>query len=762
MSGDVLSLMAEMTPYVSAAAVAYGGAVLVRARDEAADATVELGRRLLQRVFGVRREGEPLPDPLAELAASPEDEDALAAMRLAISKALAADSAMETELRSMLTMHLHANRYSFASAGDQIITINSNYGDSAARPQKPGLPGRQTWGNVPTRNPAFQGREDQLAAVREALLSGDRAVVQALHGMGGVGKTQLAIEYAHRFAADYDLVWWIAAEQPELVGAQFAAMAAALEWPPAGALAELRQMIRSRLQGQSRWLLVFDNAENPRDVAGWLPGGGGHVLITSRSPRWTEIAVPVEIDVLSRAESVKLLQQIIPFLDQGDAHSVADALGDLPLALAQAAEYMADTAMPAEEYLELLTAHAAEILDQGPLMTYPQSLTAVNRVALDRLKDDDPAAAEFALLCAFLAPEPIPVRWLAAADSADTPGQQAADPFRWRPAVAQIRKTALTSVSQDALQMHRLTQAVLRGMTSPGEAAAIRSRAVALLAACHPGTPQDARNWPGWARMIPHVLALDPVTTTSADLRNLACGAAWYLGKRGDAQASHDLARRLYSHWRDRLGPDDHDTLRAAHNLAFALSMLGKDQEARDLDEDTLARYRRLLGEDHVNTLRSTIAFAARLGSVGDIQAARDLEEDVFGRCRRVLGEDHPLTLGAASNFAQSLRELGEPRAARDLEEDTLARRRRVLGEEHPDTLLSARSLAYILRQFGEHRAARDLEQETLARYRRVYGDDHPDTLALTYGPASRLAYGLAWRLYNVRRRARRHPGKAR
>jgi hypothetical protein len=364
--------------------------------------------------------------------------------------------------------------------------------------------------------------------------------------------------------------------------------------------------------------------------------------------------------VLTRGESAALLRQRVPFLSDGDAFSVADALGQLPLALAQAAEYMAGTGMPPGDYLGLLASRPPEILDFGRPGSYPQSLAAVIRVAFDRLKGEDPAAAEFAVLCAFLAPEPVPARWLAAVP-AGAPGLPATDPIRWRLAVGMIEQVALARVSEDALQFHRLTQAVLRGTLPPEEAAALRSQAAAVLAACHPGNPQDARSWPGWARMIPHVLALDPEDASSGELRGLACDAAWYLGKRGDAQASHDLASRLYTRWRDTLGPDHLDTIHAAHNLAFALSELGRWEEARDLDHDTLGRRRRLLGEDHLDTLRSANAYAVRLGRTGERRAARDLEGDLFTRCRRLLGEDHPLTLGTADNLAASLFSLQGP-----------------------------------------------------------------------------------------------------
>ena len=150
----------------------------------------------------------------------------------------------------------------------------------------PRLPGSvpRVW-NVPARNPEFTGRDQMLVALREVLAGGDRAVVQALHGMGGVGKTQLAAEYAWRFAGAYELAWWVDAEQAGLIGDQFAALGTALGCVEAGARIEaVRDAVLGELRDRGRWLLVFDNAQAPGDIAGWLPGGG-HVLITSRQHR---------------------------------------------------------------------------------------------------------------------------------------------------------------------------------------------------------------------------------------------------------------------------------------------------------------------------------------------------------------------------------------------------------------------------------------------------------------------------------------------
>src|ERR1700748_131238 len=178
--------------------------------------------------------------------------------------------------------------------------------------------------NIPARNPGSTGRDDLLDQVRERLLAGDKAVVQALHGMGGVGKTQLAAEYAHRFAGTYDLAWWINAEQGGLIGEQVAALGLALGCMLPGAGTQtVRAAVLAELRHRGRWLLIFDNAEDPADVAPWLPGGGGDVLITSRRRGWQEVAAPVEVDVLARAESVAILQARVTVLSKADADRLA-------------------------------------------------------------------------------------------------------------------------------------------------------------------------------------------------------------------------------------------------------------------------------------------------------------------------------------------------------------------------------------------------------------------------------------------------------
>jgi DNA-binding SARP family transcriptional activator len=203
----------------------------------------------------------------------------------------------------------------------------------------------EVW-NVGPRNPGFVGRDGTLRNLRERLWSGGTAVVVALHGLGGVGKTQVAIEYAHRYAADYDVVWWVSAEEIGLIGEQYAALAAELNLIPARAdTVSAVSALRGYLRRHHRWLLLLDNAESPADLRAWLPAGPGHTVITSRNSAWVELAARIEIDVLSRAESIELINIVRPGVAevQIEADRLAEALGDLPLALVQASRLLAET-----------------------------------------------------------------------------------------------------------------------------------------------------------------------------------------------------------------------------------------------------------------------------------------------------------------------------------------------------------------------------------------------------------------------------------
>ncbi|MGH3799122.1 MAG: FxSxx-COOH system tetratricopeptide repeat protein, partial [Pseudonocardiaceae bacterium] len=617
---------------------------------------------------------------------------------------------------------------------------------SVAEPAPPArLPA--VW-NVGPRNPGFVGRDATLAQLRERLRSGGTAVVQALHGMGGVGKTQLAIEYAHRYGRDYDVVWWISAEETGLIGEQYAALAGELNLrPPHADTASAVGALRAYLRSHSRWLVVLDNAESPGELRGWLPAGPGHTLITSRNPGWGELAARVEIDVLPRPESVELIHVSRPGMGEAEASRLAEALGDLPLALTQAAGFLAETGMPIEYYLRLLATRTGELLDQSPPESHPRSLAAAIRVSIDRLAEVDPVALALVRIGAFLAPEPIPadilIRPIATTGShwppeLETLTAAVASPVAAHRSLGWVGSYGLARIDR-GLQLHRLTQGVLRDQLADGSAATYRCYAQALLVAADPGSERDPACWPGWARILPHLLATDPATSPSSDLRDLTCRALWHLYYRGDLHPARDLAEHLHRQWGEQLGPDDRHTLRAAYILVRILIDIGPYRHVRQLSEDTVARCRRVLGDDDPDTLFATHHLASCLHRLGAFEQARQLNVDIIARRRRVLGENHVEFQRAVFSLGRDLRELGEVEAARQLHENSVAYGRRVLGDDNPETFFAANDLALDLHALGEIHAARQLNEDTLARARRILGADHRWTMDSANGLASDL-----------------------
>lgn len=593
-----------------------------------------------------------------------------------------------------------------------------------------GLPA--VW-NVERRNRSFTGREEVLMLLHARLCADGAAVVQALHGMGGVGKTQLVVEYAHRYASSYDLVWWVDAERAGRIGAQLAGLAVEAGW--VGREVDIPVAVgevAKRLRSQAGWLVVFDNAEGPESVRTWLPQGRGHVLITSRNSGWGLLAVPVPVDVFGRHESVELLRRQVPTLSEVDAGRLAQELGDLPLAVVQAAGVLAETGMSVDEYQQELAERAAKVMSDGVPASYPVSLAAAVRVSVGRLGVEDAAAVQLLRLCAFLASEPVPIVLFAGAPRGILPEPLAAvacSPLPLRRVLGRIGRYGLARISAEGPLVHRLTQAVVRDLLNPSNRQVMRRRAEALLVAAGPLNGNDPTCWPLWEALMPHLLTAGPATSTNPDLRRLAVRASWYVLCRGDIRAGLEFSDELHAAWRDRLGPDDPDTLWARHSMAWAYSDLGRYAEAQHVHQDALARMRRVLGEDHLETLACADALACDLYHLGQYEPARQLYQDTLARARRVLGEDHPHTLATASNLADVLREMGEVESARQVHEDTLTRKRRVLGEDHPQTLNSATQFAIDLYVSGQYDLARDVHEDTLTRYRLVLGENHPETL---------------------------------
>ena len=601
-----------------------------------------------------------------------------------------------------------------------------NAGPTAPEPRYPRtIP--PVW-RVPSRNASFTGRNDVLETLHGQLVASSRAIIipVVLHGLGGVGKTQVAQEYAHRYMAEYDLVWWVPSDQRELINPALADLAQLLGVRPAESTAETAEVVREALRRgrpYDRWLLIFDNADEPAEVADFFPGGPGHVIVTSRNPAWSQVAEPVAVDVFSRRESVDYLTRQVRSLPLEDADTVADALGDLPLAVEQAGAWLAATGMAAAEYVAQIRDEFAATMALNRPAHYPTSVAVTHRLSFDRLRSQSPAAARLLEICACFAPDPIS---LTLVNSDEMIKSLIPYDSRLRAArsvlgllITEITRFSLAKVDRgsNSIQVHRLIQAAIRDQMQPDAYRAETMHEVhTVLAGARPrqGDTDDPINWERYDLIWPHLGPSEAWNCDDEETRRLLIDRVRYLWKRGDFEAALAAAEKLEEQWKEKIGPDDPQTLLLRFNVANVLRSKGSFQAAYELDTEIFVKQQEVLGGDHPFTLGTAGSLGGDLRGLGRFREALALDEATYGRLTDLLGPDDPNTLSCANNLAVDLRLVGDCFRAGDLDSETLEHRRRVLGTDHPYTLHSMSMLARDMREGGRLRGIRRTAQGNL------------------------------------------------
>ncbi|MDQ3790246.1 MAG: FxSxx-COOH system tetratricopeptide repeat protein, partial [Actinomycetota bacterium] len=599
----------------------------------------------------------------------------------------------------------------------------------------------QIWGSVPLRNPDFVGREPLLEQLRRRLAepgeSATAVLPEALHGMGGVGKSQSVVEYIYRHVAEYDIVWWIPAEHTTQIRSSFVELAKRLGIKAGSAetaVPAVLEMLRSGIPDR-KWILVFDNAEHPDVVRPFLPAGSGHVVVTSRNAEWAGVARTVEVDLFTRSESIELLRRRGGgTISDEDADRLAEALGDLPLAVEQAAAWRAQTGMPVAEYVDLLEKNSAELLKAGATGEYELSVAAAWNVPLNRLRTDRRAALELLQVCAFFSPEPIARSLFTGVRGAPVPPSLAealADPIKLNSAIREIHRYSLAKIdhARNTIQLHRLVQAVLRDQLDKSKWEDTRHAVHLMLVNGDPGDPANSVNWPVYADLLPHATNSRAVECEDSWVRTMVTNLVQYLLAVGDYQGALTLAEDARKSWSATLGPTHVDTLAMGRHMANALRRVGRNKEASDLSTDVYALMREHLGDDDEATIAMGNATAFVHEVEGQLYEKRDTAKTTLDSARRVLGEDDPSTLIYANNYAATLRLAGDFFAARDLDRETLRRRTAVLGANHAATLNTRSGLAMDVRECGNYVEACDMQEETSAIATEILGRDHPITI---------------------------------
>jgi tetratricopeptide (TPR) repeat protein len=667
--------------------------------------------------------------------------------------------------------------------GDRAIAVGQNFGivstgDNATNtvmqlsgvPEPAGVDAAPGTHNLPA--PAkglFVGRDASLVELSAKLGAGGGVIGQALHGLGGVGKTELALRFAHQHCAEYGLVWWVSAETEEILTDGVAGLARRLTSMPA--LVDGYEWAVGWLQSHTGWLLVLDNVEEPailRNLLGAVQACGQALVTTRRdlsAPVWGKLGLaPLRLGVLDRSASVQLLVGLTRLAGQDDdAGLLAEELGDLPLALEQAASFIAQEGWTFDRYRRELVArpgrayaNTAEGFDAQRAVDRVWSLTMER--AIKRVQRSEWVMS----VLSWLAPEPLPTTVLSPDDDESV-----------EVAIRVLASYNMLTRSNGKIEVHRLVQAVTR--IHDVRATAHQLAAAQLLARSAPAHPRtNVDGWTTWGELLPHIDALYQntfVDERSPDLLHVADNAATYLRAQGQLGRAIAVRERVLAEWvrgfeagrpevqtslnslasdyraagrvaeaigiYEQVAADRHrefgayhpDTLKSRSYLAYAYREVGRLSEAIELYEQVMAGRLDVLPADHPDTLATRNHLAGAYREIGRLSEAIELYERVVADRLRVLGADHPDTLNSRSNLAHAYRVAGRVAEAIELYEQVMADRLRVLGADHPNTLSSRNNLAYAYRAMGRVAEAIDLYEGVAADRLRVLGVDHPVTL---------------------------------
>jgi tetratricopeptide (TPR) repeat protein len=537
-------------------------------------------------------------------------------------------------------------------------------------------------------NKLFTGREEWLTQLHDAFSRDETvAVTQAVAGLGGVGKTQLALTYCFRHLTDYDLIHWLRADDATTLGTEMAELAYRLGLAVREITDQeaLRQLALDWLHGtEHRWLLVFDNADTiqPAELRPYLPQmGHGVSLITSRNPNWHGLAQTLSLAQFSKGEAVAfLLNQ--PDLagasedklaEWGDALQLAEMLGHLPLALEHARAYIAETGCSLADYAEYFATERQELWAEAEApMAYDQrTITTTWELAFSQVRQT-PGAAALLNLCCYLAAEDVPLTLItetaAALDAASLPAELvtlAKSKRKLDKAIAPLLRYSLAARQDNHLSLHRLVQTVARDQMPIATVQTWLAAAVELLNTAWPFAQYDMATWADSARLLPHLLAM----LAAATRQRMATSMVAYLyGETG-----------VY------------------------LRYIGNITAAKPFYEQALALDEKNFEPSHTRIAIRLNNLGQLLQALGDLDAARPFMEHALAIDEKALGPHHPSVAIDLNNLGRLLQALGDFDAARPFMERALQIKEKSLGPDHPSTILGRDNLALLLAEMEDN-----------------------------------------------------------
>src|SRR5450755_530016 len=610
--------------------------------------------------------------------------------------------------------------------------------------------------NIPyPRNPFFLGRESELVQVRQWLQVSQATALsqpQAISGLGGIGKTQLALEYAYRYHQDYMAVLWVRAESAEALISSYVALATLLRLPERDAKEQevTVQAVKAWLQAHRGWLLILDNADELSLLPGFLPPvPGGHLLLTTRATATGRLAHRLEIETLESEQGAILLLRraglVAPDADLSLASPmerevaihIAQEVGGLPLALDQAGAYLEETGMDLMSYWLMYQQQRDELLKKrgGLVADHPEPVATTWSLSFQRIEKKNPAAAALLRLCAFLAPDAIPEEILTAdasvLGSVLTP--VAADAFRLNEAIEALRAYSLVrrDPKEKTLSIHRLVQAVVQDTLEKAERHSWAMRAMLAVNAAFPDVEHGT--WPQCERLLTQALvaaqSIEHYQVISEEAGRVLNKIAAYLWDRARYAEAEPLYQRALHIWEQQLGPAHPDVAHSLNGLANLYRKQSKYAEAEPLYQRALRIREQQLGPEHPQVAYPLSNLASLYHEQGKYVEAEPLYQRALRIREQQLGPEHPDVAYPLNGLASLYHEQGKYVEAEPLYQRALRIREQQLGPEHPDVAYPLNGLASLYHEQGKYVEAESLYQRALHIRERALGSHHPKTV---------------------------------
>jgi tetratricopeptide (TPR) repeat protein/transcriptional regulator with XRE-family HTH domain len=625
---------------------------------------------------------------------------------------------------------------------------------------------RRLW-NVPfRRNPFFTGRTDLLALLHDRLNQNRSAALtqpQALTGLGGIGKTQTALEYAFRYRDTYDAIFWIRAASRETLIADFVALAHLLDLPGQDASDQMLVVaaVKRWLEQHEGWLLILDNADELHVLTDFLPTeGAGHLLLTTRAQATGRIASSLPVEKLEIRESMLLLLRRAKLLEadepldntsritRAQVQRIVHELDGLPLALDQAGVYIEEVGCSLAEYLTVYEQRRSGLLKRQSKLSsidYPYTVASTWSLSFEQVEQECPAAAELLRLCAFLDPDAIP-------ETIITEGSKflgsvlepvATDPLLLNEAIQTLRRYSLIKRDPEAkiLNLHRLVQVVLKDGLDEQTKSQWAERAILAVNAAFPETSFDT--WPLCELYMPHVQAcvglIDEYQVNFPQAVRLLHQAGIYLRDRGLYEQAEPLLKRALGMSEKVVSPEHPDTARLLNDLGWLYYHLGKYEQAESRYKSALIIRKQVLGAHHPDTATTLNDLGLLYENQGKYEQAEPLLQQALAIREEVFGIEHADVAESLNNLAILYYLQGRYEQAVQLMQQALVIREKVLGPDHPVVGESLNNLAFLYRNKGKYEQAELLYQHALRIREQSLGAGHSltaltlDNLGLLY-----------------------------